>query len=223
MIAAAEMAALRMKPEYGPTLGRLLAPRWHAASRLRRATVLVAGVALVAVLLGAFLTLENSSYSHGGRVPFSFSYRDLYRTAPDPGGFAKIQSRWHGGALKYSYAVGPLRLPRYTGEASAALALYAVGYIRRLRARDDEFELRAEGKTRINNTLTGYEVAYTTDVEGRPMYGRDVLLLPPRAGAREGVVVRMLTAPTASAQVQSPIEVGETGVLLKPMKSFTFG
>ena len=117
MIAAAEMAALRMKPEYGPTLGRLLAPRWHAASRLRRAAVLVAGVALVAVLLGAFLTLENSSYSHGGRVPFSFSYRDLYRTAPDRGGFVKIQSRWHGGALKYSYAVGPLRLPPLHGRS----------------------------------------------------------------------------------------------------------
>ena len=55
------------------------------------------------------------------------------------------------------------------------------------------------------------------------MYGRDVLLLPPREGAREGVVVMMLTAPKASAQVQSPIEVGETGVLLKPMKTFTFG
>ena len=52
------------------------------------------------------------------------------------------------------------------------------------------------------------------------MYGRDVLLLPPHAGAREGVVVTMLTAPTASAQVQSPIEVGETGVLLRPMKLY---
>jgi hypothetical protein len=223
MIAAAEMAALRMKPEYGPTLGQLLAPRWRAASRLRRVAVLTAGVALVAVLLGAFLTLENSSYAHGGNVPFSFKYRDLYRTAPDPGGFVKIQSRWHGGALKYSYAVGPLRLPRYTGEASAELPLYAVGFIRMLNAGDDEFELRAEGKTRVNNTLTGYEVAYTTNVEGRPMYGRDVLLLPPRAGAREGVVVTMLTAPTASAQVQSPLEVGETGVLLKPLKTLAFG
>jgi hypothetical protein len=223
MIAVAEMAALRMKPEYGPTLGRLLAPRWNAASRSRRAAVLAAGVALVAVLVGAFLTLENSSYSHGGSVPFSFSYRDLYRTAPDPGGFVKIQSRWHGGALKYSYAVGPLRLPHYTREVSAELPLYAVGFIRVLRGRYDDFELRAEGKTRINNTLTGYEVVYTADVEGRPMYGRDVLLLPPRAGAREGVVVTMLTAPTASAQVQSPLEVGETGVLLKPMKTFTFG
>ncbi len=223
MIAAAEMAALRMKPEYGPTLGRLLAPRWRAASRPRRAAVLAAGVALVAVLLGAFLTLESSSYSHGGGVPFSFSYRDLYRTAPDPGGFVKIQSRWHGGALEYSYAVGPLRVPHYTGEVSAELPLYAVGFVRMLSGSYDDFELRAEGKTRINNTLTGYEVVYTADVEGRPMYGRDVLLLQPRAGARDGVVVTMLTAPTASAQVQSPLEVGETGVLLKPMKTFTFG
>ena len=92
-------------------------------------------------------------------MPFSFSYRDLYRVAPDPGGYVKVQSRWHGGALKYSFAVDPLRLPRYTGEASAELPLYAAGYIRRLSGRYDEFELRGEGKTRINNTLTGYEVA----------------------------------------------------------------
>ena len=117
MIAAAEMAALRMKPEYGPTLGRLLAPRWHAASRLRRAAVLVAGVALVAVLMGAFLTLENAELL--ARRPGAVQLQ-LPRPVPDgagPGGFVKIQSRWRGGALKYSYAVGPLRLPRYTGEA----------------------------------------------------------------------------------------------------------
>jgi hypothetical protein len=223
MIALEPVPALRMKPEYGPTLGRLLAPRWRAASRLTRAAVVGAGVALVAVLLGAFLTLENSSYSRGGSVPFSFSYRDLYRTAPDADGFVKIQSRWHGGALKYSYAVGPLRLPRYTGEVSGEMPLYAVGFIRTLRARYEDFELRGEGKTRVNNTLTGYEVVYTADVEGRRMFGRDVLLVPPHRGAREGVVVTMLTAPKASAQVQSPLEVGETGVLLKPIKTFTFG
>ena len=83
--------------------------------------------------------------------------------------------------------------------------------------------LRGEGKTRVNNTLTGYEVLYTAKVEGRRMYGRDVLLLPPRSGVREGVVVTMLTAPEATAQVEAPLEVGETGVLLKPMKTFAFG
>jgi hypothetical protein len=49
------------------------------------------------------------------------------------------------------------------------------------------------------------------------------LLVPERAGERDGVNIRMLTSPTASAQVSSPLEVGETGVLLRPLKTFLFG
>ena len=49
------MAAVPMKPEYGPTLGRLLAPRWQRASRLTRAAVVIAaGVALLAVAGGGW-------------------------------------------------------------------------------------------------------------------------------------------------------------------------
>jgi hypothetical protein len=40
---------------------------------------------------------------------------------------------------------------------------------------------------------------------------------------REGVVVAMLTAEVASAQIKSPSEVASTGVLLRPLKTFTFG
>ena len=57
-----------------------------------------------------------------------------------------------------------------------------------------DFVLRGEGKTRVN-TVPAYDVLYTATVEGREMYGRDVLLLPERAGAREGVEIVMLTAP----------------------------
>jgi hypothetical protein len=217
------MAALPMKPEYGLTLGRLLAPRWHAASRLARAAVIVAvTVVLVAVVAGA-LTLENASYSHGGSVPFSFSYRDLYKVAPDPGGYVKIESRWPDGALKYSYAVDPLLLPAYSGELTAEMPLYATGFTRSFAHRYPGFELRGEGKTKVNNTLTGYAVLFTANVQGGPVYGRAVLLLPPRAGAREGVLVTMLMSTTATTQITSPVEVGTTGVLLKPMKTFTFG
>ncbi len=217
------MAAAAMKPEYGPTLGRLLAPRWHAASRLARTAAIVAGVAAVVALVAVALTLENATYSHGGSVPFSFSYRDLYRVAPDPGGYVKIQSRWPDGALKYSYAVDPLLLPAYSGELTAEMPLYATGFIRAFGRRYVDFEFRGEGKTKVSNTLTGYEVLFTADVEGQTMYGRAVLLLPPRARARAGVVAVMLTASTASAQIVSPVEVGTTGVLLKPLKTFTFG
>ncbi len=154
-------------------------------------------------------------------MPFSFSYEGLYRVAPDPGGYVKVDARSAGGALKYSYAVAPLRLPPYSGSVTGALPIYAARYIARLAARDSDFVLRGEGKTRVN-TVPGYQVLYTTSVEGREMLGRDVLLLPPRSGAREGVTIVMLTSPGASAQVKTPSEVASTGVLLRPLKTFTF-
>jgi hypothetical protein len=216
------MVAVPMKPEYGPTLGRLLSPRWRAASAPLRAAVIAAGLGLLALLIVAALTLENASYAHGGKVPFSFAYRSLYRVAPDPGGYVKVERRRAGGTLEDSYAVEPLVLPPYSGELSGELPVYAAGYIRSLEQRDTGFMLRGEGKTRVN-AVPAYQVLYTAVVEGRTMYGRDVLLLPEHRGAREGVEIVMLTSPTANSQVDSPLEVASTGVLLRPLKTFTFG
>ena len=51
-----------MKPEYGPTLGRLLSPRWRAASPLARGAVIAAGVgAAGAGRRRVALTLENAT------------------------------------------------------------------------------------------------------------------------------------------------------------------
>jgi hypothetical protein len=217
------MVAVPMKPEYGPTLGRLLSPWWRTSSRLLRGGVIAAGTALLVALAGLALTLENAHYSHGGRVPFGFSYRGLYSVRPDWGGYVKVQSRWPDGSVKYSFAVDRLRLPPYSGPLLGELPIYASGYIRALSGDTRGFELRGEGKTRISNTLTGYQVAYSEELEGREMYARNVLLLPDRPGVREGVVIAMLTSATASAQVNSPLEVGETGILLRPLKNFAFG
>ncbi|MCW3028922.1 MAG: hypothetical protein JWN81_2133 [Solirubrobacterales bacterium] len=216
------MVAVPMKPEYGPTLGRLLSPRWRAASPLARGVVIAAGLGLLALLVAVALTLENASFSHGGKLPFSFAYRSLYRVAPDPGGYVKVQRRRPDGTLEDSYAVEPLVLPPYSGELSGELPVYAAGYIRSLKQRDTGFVPRGEGKTRVN-AVPAYQVLYTAVVEGRTMYGRDVLLLPERRGAREGVEIVMLTSPTANSQVDSPLEVASTGVLLRPLKTFTFG
>lgn len=216
------MAAVPIKPEYGPTLGRLLQPRWAAARGWVRAAVIAAMVALLALLAGIVLTLLPATYSQGGSVPFSFHYKQLYRARPDAGAFVKVQSRDGDGALKYVFEVYPLALPPYTGPLAGELPRYATAYVAALAARTSGFELRGEGKARVNS-VNGYDVLYTALVEGRRMYGRNVLLLPPREGARRGVVIVMLTAPGASSGVKSPIEVAATGVLLRPLRTFTFG
>ncbi len=105
----------------------------------------------------------------------------------------------------------------------AEVPLYASGYIRELSRRYPDFVLRGEGKTRLNSKLGGYQVAYTTTVAGRRMLGRNVLLLHERSGQRSGVEVVMLTAPGANPQITEPAEVGSTGVLLRPLKTFSLG
>jgi hypothetical protein len=216
------MASVPIKPEYGPTLGHLLAPRWRAASPLARRAVQALGVAALIGGVALVLTLLNAGYAHSGRVSFSFGYRGLHRVAPDPGGYVKIEQRDASGQLQYSFAVDPLTLPPYSGEQSGALPLFASSYIEGLRRRVPGFVLIGEGRTRVN-TVPAYDVLYWTAVEGRGMYGRDVLLLPQRAGAREGVAIRMLTAAGASKQIAGPMEVGTTGVLLHPLRSFSIG
>jgi hypothetical protein len=216
------MAAVPIKSGYGPTLGRLLAPRWQRASTAARAAVLAACAAAVALIVGAVLTLENATYSHGGSVPFSFEYRSLYRVRPDPGGYVKVQRHAADGRLEDSFAVAPLTLPPYAGGLSGELPLYAAVYIRGLASRYQDFVLRADGKTRVN-TVPAYQVLYTAQMGGQTMWGRDVLLLPDRPGERRGVTIVMLTTPNASAQVTSPLEVASAGVLLRPLKTFSFG
>jgi hypothetical protein len=213
------MATIPLKPQYGPTLGTLLAPRWHAVPRPVRVLVRAAGVGLVVLAIAAVFALWPATYSRGGPTPFHFSYRGLYRTTPEAGQYVRIDRR-AGGWLEDSFAVSPLHLPPYSGGLSGELPVYASGYIDRLRAKFSDFLLRGEGKTRVN-TVPAYNIFYTATVEGREMYGRDVLLLPAREGVRDGVSLEMLTLPRPP--LTSPLEVASAGVLERPVETFTFG
>jgi hypothetical protein len=216
------MASIPLKPQYGPTRGQLLSPRWRASSRPLRGLVVILLCGLVVLAIAAALTLQRASYSHGGRLPFHFEYRGLYRTVPPPGVYVDVQRRLPSGQLEDSFAVSPLLLPAYQGSLSGELPLYAAGYIRGLAARYRDFDLQGEGKTRIS-TVPGYTIFYTARVGGREMYGRDVLLLPETPGVRRGVDIVMLTAPHANAQVKSALEVASEGVLNTALHTFEFG
>lgn len=212
------MASVPLKPQYGPTLGTLLAPRWHAARPVWRALALASGAAVLALVGYVALNLLDASYSHGAPVPFSFKYKGLYKTTPNPGGYVKV-TRQSGGRLEDSYAVAPLRLEAYRGNVSGALPVAAAAYVQALAHRFVNFRFEGEGKTRISSTLGGYEVLYSASITGRTMHGRDVMLLPPRSGGGEGVVVEMLS--NEPVTVSEP--VASSGVLEVPLKSFSFG
>ncbi len=83
--------------------------------------------------------------------------------------------------------------------------------------------LRGEGKTRVN-TVPAYDIAYTAQIEGRTVYGRDILLLPERSGARAGVHIVMLSSARRPTR-RSPRRCSwaTAGVLERPLETFTFG
>jgi hypothetical protein len=218
------MPAVPLKREYRPTLGELLAPGWRRLPRAGRVLVLAALVACAAALAGAVATLAHPRLSRGGATSFSFSYPGLYRVHPRPGGLAWVRSP-SGGRLRDSFAVAPLTLTSYRGRPSAALALYADLYVRHLADRYRDFRLRGEGWTQVDSIspYAVYNVFYTARVEGQAMYGRDVLLLPERAGARRGVAIAMLTRADENRQVTSPLLVGAKGLLAGPLDSFALG
>jgi hypothetical protein len=212
------MTSIPLKSQYGPTLGKLLEPRWRSAAPAVRALATAAGVCLLALVVALVLSLLSASYSHGGAVPFSFEYRGLYKTRPNPGGYVKV-ARSSGGKLEDSYAVAPIAIAPYRGSVTGELPLAAAAYTRTLATRFPAFRLEGEGKTRISSTLAGYQVLYTALLDGRRLYGRDVILIPPHRGASEGVVVEMLSSEPAS--VSKP--VASSGILETPLKTFAFG
>jgi len=214
------MPSIPIRPEYGPTLPSLLSPSWRAASRAARATAVVAGVAVLALIVGGVLTLLNATYGRGGAQPFHFAYRGLYRTTPEPGGFIRLQSHTASGKLKYSFAVNPLELPPYAGPEGAEIPLYASAYIHGLARRLPDFVLRGEGKARLSNSLGGYQVAYTTTLAGERMLGRNILLLHERPGRRAGVEIVMLVGVGTDPQTTEPLEIGSVGTMLRPLKTF---
>jgi hypothetical protein len=209
-----------IKPEYGPPLPELLAPRWRRAARTTRSAVLAAAALLVVLIVFVVVATWPKSISHGGAVPFHFEYADhLHRSAPAPGDFARVEARSRG-VLAASFAVGPLRLPPYAGDLEGELPLFAREQIARLAATYPHFALDVEGKIR-NNNVPGYTIDFSSTLNGRPVFGRVALLFPDHAHQRDGLRVTMLERP--NSQVTSPDRIAVTGDLKTPFTTFQLG
>lgn len=207
-----------VKPQYGPSLVQMLAPRplvvRTAAAAL--AALLVAAVVIVALRSRADETfvLEHQP------VTYNLVYGPQFERVQRPGALLALRNTRDGLFLD-SYVLRDLSLPPYRGAVGGMLPLYANGYVDKLRRRYRGFQFVGEGRTRINNGI-GYQVTFRSKLGARTLYGRHLLLVEDQPdGLRRGVIVELES--TAAAGTPNADEIGNHGALKSPLRSFRFG
>jgi hypothetical protein len=202
-------------PEHRPTLREELAPL-PAAARWSVLGVLV----LLALALVIGLTGESSS-PDGKRIvrkaPIAFNLRvtsGMRQLTPAAGEWLHLERKGQD-----SMVVSPLRLPAYTGDVGGILPVVASRELDALKQRFPDLEPVEEGKARINQ-VAGYTLAFRVSRTPRT-YGRLTLLPQPTPGARDGV--KLLLIATTAGGVGKASDVGTSGQLKTPYRSFRFG
>jgi hypothetical protein len=211
-----------VRPEFGPTLPELLAPRLRRLPRGVRAAL--AAVVLVVVLGAAVVVLgRGGDHAVVVRAPVTFNLQypsGLVRVAPRPGELLRLESP-RGARYPLLYVVRPSTLPPYRGDVNGILPFFSARLIREMQRANPEFVLRGEGRMRLNENATGYGLQFQTRVGGRLTFGRRLLLYPGETVVRAGVDVLMLAR--ASPTVPNVDAVGGAGPLKLAMRTFRFG
>ena len=81
-------------------------------------------------------------------------------------------------------------------------------------------ELLAELDRFLHDAPPATELVLVDDRGRDPNASAELRRFAERPHVRKGVEITMLTTPTASRQVSSPLEVASEGVLLRPLKTF---
>ncbi|MEA2273319.1 MAG: hypothetical protein QOI98_2027 [Solirubrobacteraceae bacterium] len=218
--------ASSLRPEFGPTLPELLAPRWRGLGVVPRRALVVAALAVAALAALALRAAVggDQEFVHRQAPTFNLRYPDaLKRLAPRPGDYLRLESTRNGLFLQ-SFAVRQLHLPAYRGAPDGEFPFFAESYIASLARQLKGFQRACdgcgEGKARINE-VPGYSINFQAKLGNRTLYGRDVMLVNGGPGTRDGVILEMRATP--AAKVAGPETVGSGGVLKLPLRSFRFG
>lgn len=207
-----------VKPEYGPTLRQILAPR----SWVLRAGVLVLVLAIAVAAIDAALQVHAGERTALVRKPvtFNLAYGGQFKRTSVPGRLLSLEHR-RAGLFLDSFVVRSLVLAPYRGSVSGILPTYAFDYINRLRRRYAGFELIEEGRARVNNAI-GYQVIFRAKLGDRTLYGRHVMLFAPAPdGVRQGLLLEIASTPAAGTPAVE--SVGLVGALKTPFRSFRLG
>ena len=208
-----------MKPEYGPTLVQLLAPR-SLALRVAAAVIAVAILVVAAVIA---LTSRPDETAVLVREPITLNlvHGPQWERVDRPGTLVALRHESPDGLFLDAYAIRELRLPPYRGAAGGTIPVYAEAYRRALERRYRSFELVGEGRARVNNAI-GYALTFRARIGPRRLYGRHYLLVEEEPeGARHGVILEIESTPAAGTPNADTI--GNHGALKTPLRSFRFG
>jgi hypothetical protein len=155
--------------------------------------------------------------------PLAFNFQhapDFASVAPRRGELLRLERRNERGLFVQSFAVAPLELPAYRGDAGGMLPLLASRRIEELERDLPGFELAEEGKARINQ-VPGYTFAFRARLGARRLYGRVAMLPEPVPGSRRGVELFLESTPAGGAVKAQ--DVGAVGLNKQPYRSFRFG
>jgi hypothetical protein len=214
-----------VRPEFGPTLPELLAPRVRALPLVVR--VALAAVAALVVVALAAVALRDSRETRAHAVvrePIAFNLvypPSLVRVRPHGRETLRLETR-AGNPDPQSFAVTPFTLPPYHGDSTGVLTLMSANLIARMRATIPGFVWRGDGRVNYNRQ-PGYEILFQSKVGGRTTYGRRTMLVPGGdTPPREGVDIMILAA-RSEAIPRVDAVAASSGALKTAIRSFRFG
>jgi hypothetical protein len=209
-----------VRPEFGPTLPELVGPRIRSWPRPAR--IALAALAALVVLLILYAIFKPQGATTRKRavivrtpVAFNFAYRRPFAKQPLQGSeTARV------GSQTQTFAVSPLQLPAYQGDAAGFLPLYAAQQEAAMARRFPGFVWKDDGRANINKQQ-GFEIVFQyRGADGRTYYGRRIFLLP-NVTSRTGADI-LVTAPFSPAIAHAD-DVGHNGGLKTALRSFRFG
>jgi hypothetical protein len=214
-----------VRPEFGPTLPELLAPRVRALPRIGQVALAVLAAVVVVGLVLVVVRKEEDTRAHAV-VREPIAYNLVYPAAlvrVKPHGRETLRLETPAGAKDpQSFAVTPYKLPPYHGDSTGILTLQSAIMIEQMRKTIPGFIWRGDGRVNYNRQ-PGYEILFQSKIGGRTTYGRRTILVPGGdTPPKEGVDITMLAA--RSAAIPRVDAVGSaSGALKTAIRSFRFG
>lgn len=215
-----------MRPEYGPSLPEIAAPRLRVLPRaVQRLLTVIAALLLLAIVAVAVKSSGSGLNDVFVRKPIAFTlgYKGaLHKATPQGDEVLRLEGP-KGPGITSTFTARPLVLGTYSGDVTADMLSIASTRLAELQKADPNLVYRGEGKARIN-FIPAYQLAFQTRLNNRVVFGKLFFLAPvtpstPRP--HDGIELKLISG--LSGAVPSVAAVGTNGVLKSPLRSFRFG